>query len=287
MVLGVVGGSGLYQMDALEDAETVELQTPFGRPSGPFMVGRLPRAKSTPVKAVFVPRHGPGHRLLPGEINYRANVHGLKQLGVTHMLSVSAVGSLREEIVPGDVVFVDQLIDRTKGRDATFFGDGVVGHVQFGEPTDGRLRGLAIEASRRAGAAVHERGTLVVMEGPAFSTRAESELYRSWGAHVIGMTALPEAKLAREAEMGYALMALSTDYDCWYDEEVSVEAVVAIIQSNVAMAQRTIVELAGSLPEATEELPYPHACAGVVMTADPAIPPRARARLDLIIGHYL
>jgi 5'-methylthioadenosine phosphorylase len=287
VVLGVVGGSGLYQMEALEGAERVELETPFGAPSGPFMVGQLPRAEGPPVKAVFVPRHGPGHRLLPGEINYRANVHGLKQLGVTHMLSVSAVGSLREEIVPGHVVFVDQLIDRTKGRATTFFGDGVVGHVQFGEPTDARLRALGIAAAKRAGATVHDQGTLVVMEGPAFSTRAESELYRAWGAHVIGMTALPEAKLAREAEIAWSIMALSTDYDCWHDEEVSVEAVMATVEANVAVAQRTIIELAASLPVTTRELPYPSACDGAVMTAFEAMPPETRARLDLIIGHYL
>jgi 5'-methylthioadenosine phosphorylase len=287
VVLGVVGGSGLYEMNALSGAERVELQTPFGPPSGPFLVGRLPRPDGPSLQAVFVPRHGPGHRLLPGEINYRANVHGLKQLGVTHMLSVSAVGSLREEIVPGHVVFVDQLIDRTKGREASFFGDGVVGHVQFGEPTDPGFRALAIAAAKRAGATVHDRGTLVVMEGPAFSTRAESELYRSWGAHVIGMTALPEAKLAREAEIGWSIMALSTDYDCWHDEEVSVEAVMATVRANVAVAQRTIVELAATLPVTTRELPYPSACDGAVMTAVDAMPAETRERLDLIIGHYL
>jgi 5'-methylthioadenosine phosphorylase len=287
VVLGVVGGSGLYQMDAFSAAQRVELQTPFGAPSGPFLVGQLPREDAPSVKAVFVPRHGRGHRLLPSEINYRANVHGLKQLGVTHMLSVSAVGSLREEIVPGHVVFVDQLIDRTKSREASFFGDGVVGHVQFGEPTDARLRELGIAAAKRAGATVHERGTLVVMEGPAFSTRAESQLYRSWGAQVIGMTALPEAKLAREAEIAWSIMALSTDYDCWHDEEVSVEAVMATVEANVAVAQRTILELAASLPVTTRELPYPSACEGALMTAAEAMPPETRERLDLIIGHYL
>jgi 5'-methylthioadenosine phosphorylase len=287
VVLGVVGGSGLYQMDAFSAAERVELQTPFGSPSGPFLVGQLPREDAPSVKAVFVPRHGKGHRLLPSEINYRANVHGLKQLGVTHMLSVSAVGSLREEIVPGHVVFVDQLIDRTKSREASFFGDGVVGHVQFGEPTDARLRELGIAAAKRAGATVHERGTLVVMEGPAFSTRAESEMYRSWGAQVIGMTALPEAKLAREAEIAWSIMALSTDYDCWHDEEVSVEAVMATVEANVAVAQRTILELAASLPVTTRELPYPSACEGALMTAVEAMPPETRERLNLIIGHYL
>ena len=287
IVLGVIGGSGLYSMDALEGAETVELSTPFGAPSGPYTVGRLPRDAGSTVRAVFLPRHGLGHRFTPSEIPYRANVHGLKQLGVTHLLSVSAVGSLREEIEPGHIVLVDQLVDRTRGRASTFFGDGVVGHVQFGDPTCDRFRPLCADAAARAGATVHRSGTLVVMEGPAFSTRAESNLYRSWGAHVIGMTALPEAKLAREAEMAYALMALSTDYDCWHTEEVSVEAVVAIVQANVALAQRTVLEVARALPIRTAELPYPAACKSAVMTAPDAIHEDARRRLDLIIGHYL
>jgi 5'-methylthioadenosine phosphorylase len=193
-------------------------------------------------------------------------------------------------------VFPDQFIDRTKHREATFFGEGIVGHVQFGEPTTPRLRALGVEAARAAmasrpsgaeGATVHEGGTCVVMEGPAFSTRAESELYRSWGARVIGMTALPEAKLAREAEIAYAMMALSTDYDCWHVEEVTVEAVMKVVAANVALAQRTILELAARLPASTEELPYPRACEGVVMTAPHAMPEATRARLDLIIGHYL
>lgn len=286
IVLGVIGGSGLYQMDALQDAESVELTTPFGDPSGPYTVGRLARGDQPAIKAVFVPRHGLGHRLTPGEINYRANVHGLKQLGVTHLLSVSAVGSLARDVEPGHIVFVDQFIDRTKGRVSSFFGDGVVGHVQFGEPTSEGLRALAADAATRAGATVHRGGTCIVMEGPAFSTRAESELYRSWGARVIGMTALPEAKLAREAEMAYSLMALSTDYDCWAEEEVSVEAVVATVQANVDVAKRTIVEVAKALPVQTSELPYPAACDHAVMTAPEAMPAATRERLDLIIGHY-
>jgi 5'-methylthioadenosine phosphorylase len=287
VVLGVVGGSGLYEMDALGGMEAVTVDTPFGAPSGPFMVGRLPRKGLDPVQAVFVARHGKGHPRLPGEINYRANIHGLKQLGVTHLLSVSAVGSLQEEVEPGHVVFPDQFIDRTKQRESTFFGDGIVGHVQFGEPTTPPLRSLAVEAAQAAGATVHDGGTCVVMEGPAFSTRAESELYRSFGARVVGMTALPEAKLAREAEIGYALLALSTDYDCWHTEEVSVEAVMAIVKANVALAQHTVLQLAARLPATTDELPYPRACSGVVMTAPDQMPAATRERLDLIIGHYL
>jgi 5'-methylthioadenosine phosphorylase len=286
-VLGVIGGSGLYQMDALQAAETVELSTPFGPPSGPYTVGELARPGKPAIKAVFVPRHGVGHKLLPSEINYRANIHGLKQLGVTHLMSVSAVGSLQEAVEPGHIVFPDQFLDRTKHRDTTFFGDGIVGHVQFGEPTTAGLRELAAAAAKKAGATVHMGGTCVVMEGPAFSTRAESELYRSFGCRVVGMTALPESKLAREAEMAYTMMALSTDYDCWHEEEVSVEAVVAIVKANVALAQKTVVELAASLPEKTADLPYPRSCESAVMTAPDAMPADARERLDLIIGHYL
>ncbi|HET6583206.1 MAG TPA: S-methyl-5'-thioadenosine phosphorylase [Nannocystaceae bacterium] len=288
-VLGIVGGSGLYKMDALAAGVAVEVSTPFGTPSGPYTLAELPRRGAPALKVVFLARHGHGHRLLPSEIDYRANVHGFKQLGVTHMLSVSAVGSLREEIVPGHVVFPDQFIDRTRGRKSSFFGEGVVAHVQFGEPTTPELRALAVQSARAAGATVHEQGTLVVMEGPAFSTRAESELYRSWGASIIGMTALPEAKLAREAEIAYTCLALSTDYDCWHqaEAEVSVEAVMAIVRANVALAQRTIVELAARLPERTDELPYPRALEHAMMTDRAEIGAEARARLDLLIGHYL
>jgi 5'-methylthioadenosine phosphorylase len=288
VVLGVIGGSGLYQMDALADAAEVELTTPFGTPSAAYTVGTLPRPDAPPLRAVFLPRHGVGHRHLPSEINYRANIHGLKQLGVTHLVGVSAVGSLREEVAPGHLVLPDQFIDRTKGiRQSTFFGDGVVGHVQFGRPTCDRLRPLVAAAARQAGATVHEGGACVVMEGPAFSTRAESELYRSMSAVVIGMTALPEAKLAREAELGYAMLALSTDYDCWHDEEVSVEAVMAVMRGNIERARATLLNLAACLPEHTAALPYPRAVTGAIMTAPEHIGVDARRRLDLIVGHVL
>jgi len=288
LVLGVIGGSGLYQMDALADATEVELTTPFGTPSAAYTVGTLPRSGGAPLRAVFLPRHGVGHRLLPSEINYRANIHGLKQLGVTHLVCVSAVGSLREEVAPGHVVLPDQLVDRTKGvRASTFFGDGVVGHVQFGDPTCDRLRPLVAAAARDAGATVHEGGACIVMEGPAFSTRAESNLYRRGGASIIGMTALPEAKLAREAEMAYAMLALSTDYDCWHEEEVSVEAVMAVMKTNIEHARQTLTRLAERLPQTTPELPYPRAVTGAVMTDPQHIGIEARRRLDLIIGHVL
>ncbi len=289
VVLGVVGGSGLYDMDALEQVETAELTTPFGAPSAAYTRGLLPRASGEPVRVVFLPRHGHGHTVLPHEINYRANIHGFKQLGVTHLISVSAVGSLQGPIVPGHLVFPDQFIDRTKGRAASFFGEGIAAHVQFGDPVDGALRSRLVEAARGANATVHDGGTYVVMEGPVFSTRAESNLYRSWGASVIGMTALPEAKLAREAEIAYALMALSTDYDCWHEseEEVSVDAVIAVVRKNAALAREVIVKVAAGLPQTTAELPYPRALEHAIMTDPSKITPAMRERINLIAGHLI
>jgi 5'-methylthioadenosine phosphorylase len=288
IVLGVIGGSGLYQFDALLGARTVVLNTPFGAPSGPLTVGSIEREKGPPVRAVFLARHGAGHTLLPGEINYRANVHALKQLGVTHLLGVSAVGSLREDIAPGHVVLPDQFIDRTSGRKSTFFGDGVVAHVQFGQPTCPNLRELVSSTAQSLGAKVHDGGTCVVMEGPAFSSRAESELYRRWGAHVIGMTALPEAKLAREAELAYGLIALATDYDCWQEwDEVDVATVLAVLQANVDMARGLVAGVARRLPLDVERMPYPRALESALITSKDAIDDAARRRLDLIIGHYI
>ena len=289
VVLGVVGGSGLYEIDGLTAVEEVELETPFGRPSDRYTVGELPRDGLPPVRAVFLPRHGRGHVLLPTEINYRANIHGFKQLGVTHLLSVSAVGSLREHIAPGHVVVPDQFIDRTSRRIGTFFGEGVVAHVQMGDPIDAGLRARLLAATRGEQATVHDGGTCIVMEGPAFSTRAESEMYRSWGASVIGMTALPEAKLAREAEIAYALLALSTDYDCWHvsEAQVSVEAVIAVLHQNVALSRRIVRALAAGLPRSTAELPYPRALEHAIITAPEKVPAATRARLDLILGHVL
>lgn len=274
-------------MDALRGAAQVEVDTPFGAPSGPYTVGHLPRAQGPDVKAVFLPRHGVGHRKTPTEINYRANIHGFKQLGVTHLVSVSAVGSLQENIAPGHLVCVDQFVDRTRGRPTTFFGDGAVVHVQFGEPTDQGLRSRLREAAASTGTTVHDAGTLVVIEGPTFSTRAESELFRRWGAHVVGMTALPEARLAREAELAYCLLALSTDYDCWHTEEVSVASVMEVMAANVDNARKTIAALAAQLPVSTEQLPYPRACEGALMTAPEHIGVDTRRTLDLLIGHYI
>ncbi len=269
--LGVIGGSGLYEIEGLTDIEQVSLRTPMGDPSDEYIVGRL-----GDVRLVFLPRHGRGHRVLPSEINYPANIHGMKQLGVEYILSVSAVGSLREQIHPGHMVLPDQFIDRTKARPATFFGHGVAGHVQFADPICRVLHGALHQAALAAGAVVHPRGTYVVMEGPAFSTRAESHMYRAWGADVVGMTNLPEAKLAREAEICYATLALSTDYDCWKGEEdVSVEAVLSTIQANIAMARAIVRETAlrvASLGPRT--CPCESAVRHAIMTAPERIPPK-------------
>ena len=284
VVVGVIGGSGLYEIEGIENVREVSLSTPFGAPSDAYIVGELEGAT-----CVFLPRHGRGHRFTPSEVNYRANVWGLKKLGVQHVISVSAVGSLREEIVPGHLVFPDQFIDRTKDRASTFFGEGCVAHIQFGDPVEEQLRRILLESAREAGAVTHDGGTYVVMEGPAFSTRAESNMHRAWGASVIGMTNLPEAKLAREAELSYATVALATDYDCWHqsEEEVSVEAVIAVVHANVALSRRIVRRVAAGLPRTTAELPYPQALRHAMITDPRKIPAETRRRLDLIAGHVL
>ena len=281
-ILGVIGGSGLYDLPGLADVRREKLRTPFGDPSDAFLLGRLGEQE-----LVFLPRHGVGHRLLPTEINVRANVYGMKQLGVTRLLSVSAVGSMREEIVPGHLVLPDQFIDRTFARPTTFFGGGVAAHVAFADPVCPQLRGHLAEACRATGAPVHERGTYVCIEGPQFSTRAESELYRSWGVHVIGMTAMPEARLAREAEICYATLALATDYDCWRagHEAVTVQEVIETMQRNVEAARavvRRAAEQGARLSERT--CSCGSALAHAVMTATSAIPADARERLRLLLG---
>jgi 5'-methylthioadenosine phosphorylase len=278
----VIGGSGLYDLDELADVERVRLDTPFGDPSDEYVIGTL-----AGVRVAFLPRHGRGHRVLPSELNFRANVHGMKQLGIGFLLSVGAVGSLRGEIAPGHVVVPDQFIDRTFSRTSTFFGDGVVAHVQFGDPVCPALAGVADEAARGAGARVHTGGTYVCMEGPQFSTRAESNLYRSWGAAVIGMTNLQEAKLAREAELCFASLALCTDYDCWHEEEaeVDINAVLAVLRANAALAAQTVARVAASLP--SEDCACRRALATAIVTDRAAIPARTRERLQLIAGKYL
>ncbi len=283
-VIGVIGGSGLYEMEGLSDIRSVAVETPFGAPSDEFITGVLDG-----VRMVFLPRHGKGHRLLPSEVNYRANIYGMKKLGVTRIISVSAVGSMKEEIAPGHIVIPDQFIDRTNATRAnTFFGNGVVAHVQFADPVCNELSGYLYEAASAAGATVHRGGTYICMEGPAFSTRAESNLYRSFGVSVIGMTNIPEAKLAREAEICYGVIALATDYDCWHEshDEVSVDAILAIIRQNVVMA-KTIIGHAVKRIGAERTCPCSAALTYAIITDHGAIPAEARERLDLIIGKYL
>lgn len=243
--LGIIGGSGLYELATLQDMEHVQLATPFGHPADEYVIGTLGG-----VRAVFLPRHGRGHRLLPSEINYRANIWGMKHLGVEWLVAVSAVGSLREEIHPGHLVVPDQFIDRTWRRASTFFGQGIVAHVSFADPVCPLLSQLVVDVAREAGATVHAGGTYLCMEGPQFSTRAESHLYRKWGADIIGMTNVQEAKLAREAEMCFATVALATDYDCWHESEadVAIEEVLRILQENVALARNVVAGVAARLP---------------------------------------
>ena len=281
--IGVIGGSGLYSMDGLEQTEEVAVDTPFGPPSDSYIVGKI---DGRPV--VFLARHGRTHRLLPHELNFRANIHGFKQLGVDRIVSLSAVGSMKEEIQPLHVVVPDQFIDRTRHRVDTFFGDGVVAHVGFGDPVCPELHDVVRDAASSCGATVWPDGTYLCMEGPAFSTRAESTVYRSWGVSVIGMTNLSEAKLAREAEMCYATLALVTDYDCWHEaeEDVTAQSVLENLRANVETAQRTVRAAIASMPQA-RSCACGSALQNALVTAPEQIPEEARARLDIIIGKYL
>jgi 5'-methylthioadenosine phosphorylase len=287
-VIGIIGGSGLYQIEGLANQEWVTVETPFGTPSDQYLRGTLDVGGGRSVTLVFLPRHGRGHRLSPSEINFRANIYGMKKLGVQWIISVSAVGSLREDIVPGHLVIVDQFIDRTRGRTSTFFDRGVVAHVAFADPICKELADVLYDAAKEIGATVHKGGTYVVMEGPAFSTRAESKLYRSWGADVIGMTNLPEAKLAREAEIAYATVALATDYDCWHPDHdhVTVEAVIATLTKNVANARALIKAAAPKVPSAVPAY-VSQALQHAIMTDRSLIPAEAKERLGLFIGKYL
>jgi 5'-methylthioadenosine phosphorylase len=301
MILGVLGGSGLYDIDGLTDARSAEVSTPFGAPSGPLLGGRIGDAR-----VLFLPRHGPGHRFSPSEINYRANVFALKAAGATQVLSVSAVGSLREGMPPGDLVLPDQFIDKTYRRASTFFGDGVVGHVSFAEPTcpgfSAAVAAAAVETGfveapptarlaeqpRGSGKRLHRGGTYVCMEGPQFSTRAESLLHRSWGADLIGMTAVTEAKLCREAEVCFASLALVTDYDCWHAEEEAVTAagVVAVLAANVAGAKEIVRRLPPHASFAAD-CGCARAAAHAILTAPGAITPEARQRLRALHGREI
>jgi 5'-methylthioadenosine phosphorylase len=283
-VLGVIGGSGLYEIPGLK-GEWRHVPTPWGEPSGQLFDAHLDGQR-----VVFLPRHDRGHRIPPSGINFRANIDALKRLGVTDVLSVSAVGSLKEEMAPGHFVVVDQFIDRTFAREKSFFGHGCVAHVSVADPVCPRLAALAGTAARAAGATVHDGGTYLVMEGPQFSTRAESHLYRSWGCSVIGMTNMPEAKLAREAELPYASLAMVTDYDCWHDshEAVEVSAILEVMHANAATAKALVARLARALAD-TPRTPSPiDTCLDfALITAPDARDPELLARLDAVAGRVL
>ena len=283
MTVGVIGGSGLYQIEGLTEVEELRLATPFGEPSDAFVLGRL-----DDVRMVFLPRHGRGHVIAPSKINFRANIWGLKRLGVDRILSVSAVGSMREDVAPGDFVLVDQFIDRTRHRPDTFFDQDVVAHVMFADPICDPLRRVLVETGREIGIDVHDGGTYLCMEGPQFSTRAESRMYRSWGVDVIGMTNLQEARLAREAELHYATVAMATDYDCWHEahDDVTVEAILATMGRNVENARALIRAAVGRLP-AQPGCGCGQALRDAIITDRARIPPQARERLGLLIGKYL
>jgi 5'-methylthioadenosine phosphorylase len=275
-VIGVIGGSGLYDMQALTARRTLEIDTPWGRPSDALLEGMI-----GDVRVIFLPRHGRGHRVGPSDVNYRANIAALKIAGCTDLVSVSAVGSLRIDMPPRTFVIVDQYIDRTFARDKTFFEPGAVAHVSLADPVCGRLSGLLVAAARQSGAAVVQGGVYLVMEGPQFSTRAESHLYRSWGCDVIGMTNMPEAKLAREAELPYASVAMVTDFDCWHREEkpVEVEHILQCMHDNVEQARSTIEHLVRGLPATRESSPIDRALDGAIITASGSRDPQIVAKL--------
>jgi 5'-methylthioadenosine phosphorylase len=281
--VGVIGGSGLYEMEGLEDVHSVKVETPWGFPSDEFVVGTLGEAR-----LVFLPRHGRGHRIMPSEINFRANIYGMKKLGVEWIVSVSAVGSMREEIAPGHIVIPSQFFDNTKGRVSTFFGDGIVAHVSMADPVCPNLLEVLYEASKRAGAVVHKGGVYLCIEGPQFSTRAESNIYRKWGVDVIGMTNMPEAKLAREAEICYATLALSTDYDCWHEvhSDVTVEDVVEVLTKNVELAKKIIKEVVYLISEQRDCI-CSNALRDAIITSKDAISDDVKKKLELIIGRYI
>ena len=281
--IGIIGGSGLYKMEGMTEMEEVKISTPFGEPSDAIILGNLEG-----MRVAFLPRHGKGHRVNPSELPVKANIYALKSLGVERIISVSAVGSLKEEVQPLDLVVPDQLIDCTQGRDSTFFTNGIVAHIAFAEPFCPVLSQILFEAATKAGAKVHKGGIYLAMEGPQLSTKAESQLYRSWGADVIGMTALPEAKLAREAEMCYTTLAVVTDYDCWHPsyESVTTEMILANLRKGVDTAKKILKLIIPSIPQ-----PRDCACAtalkDAIVTAPKYIPDKAKEDLDLLIGKYL
>jgi 5'-methylthioadenosine phosphorylase len=282
--IGVIGGSGLYSMEGLRIEEERRIDTPWGDPSDAFLLGSLEGQR-----VAFLARHGRGHRILPSELNFRANIYGFKTLGVERIVSISAVGSMKLEYAPTHIVVPDQFYDRTRHRPDTFFGDGLVAHVSMARPICPELLPIFVEGARAAGATVHAGGTYLCMEGPMFSTRAESEVYRSWGMDVIGMTNLQEAKLAREAEICYATLAMVTDYDCWHEteEDVSGQAVMEVIRQNVLMAQDVVRKVVARVAGTTRACPCKDALAHALITERSMIPAATLRKLKPIVGRYL
>ncbi|MBU1078475.1 MAG: S-methyl-5'-thioadenosine phosphorylase [Spirochaetes bacterium] len=281
--IGIIGGSGVYEMEELIVIDEVGVKTPFGDPSDKILIGKFGEGENI----AFLPRHGKGHRYLPTEVNSKANIYALKSLGVEHIVGVSAVGSLKEEIPPGDIIIPDQIIDRTKSRPNSYFGEGIAGHVSFAEPFCEDLRQILLKEIKELGYSLHDKGTYVCMEGPLFSTKAESHLYRSWGASLIGMTALPEAKLAKEAEICYTTMALATDYDCWRESEevVSVEMVIKTMHENVKKAKNIIKNMIYKIPR-ERKCSCHNAAQYAVMTDKNIFPDKTKKRLELFYGKY-
>ncbi|APE27075.1 S-methyl-5'-thioadenosine phosphorylase [Aurantiacibacter gangjinensis] len=282
--IGVIGGSGLYEPGKLEDVQEIAVNSAFGEPSSPVLTGTLHGVKFT-----FLARHGAGHTRSPSHVNYRANVDVLKRCGVTDILAISAIGSLREEFAPGDFVAVDQIIDRTAGRERSFFGEGIVAHVPLADPVCPRLSDLAAKAGKKAGATMHDDGIYVAIEGPQFSTRAESHLYRDWGANVIGMTAMPEARLAREAELPYALIGMVTDYDCWRDseEDVDVTDILKVMKGNGETARKMLGELAKALPKSRKASPIDTILDVAIVTPREEWDIAAAAKLDAVASRLI
>ena len=282
--IGIIGGSGLHEGIGLEDAQEIAVASPFGEPSGPVTLGTIGG-----VRFSFIARHGAGHRLTPSAVNYRANIDVLKRCGVTDVLSLSAIGSLREQMAPGHFVAADQFIDRTEGRARSFFGPGMVAHLGLADPVCPRLSALIADAAAGEGAVVHRGGCYVAIEGPQFSTRAESRMYQQWGADVIGMTAMPEARLAREAELPYAILGMVTDYDSWRAEAAGVEAaeVFAVMKANVETARAAVRRLAASLPATRSASPIDAALDGAFATAPAFQDAGLKARLDAVAGRVL
>lgn len=281
--IGVIGGTGVYQMEELQDVEEVHIDTPFGPPSDNYVIGTLEG-----VRVAFLARHGRGHYIMPHELNSRANIWGFKKLGVEYLIAISACGSMKEHIEPGHIVIPDQLFDRTRRTPQTFFGNGLVAHVNVADPMCPYLSDILYEAVRETGAHVHKGGTFIIIEGPRFSTKGESRIFRQWGVDIIGMTAIPEAFLAREAEMSYAIMAHVTDYDVWHEEEepVTVDVVIRRLHQNAALAKQAVINAVRRLKDAPPS-PYRNALANAIITAPDKIPPETKERLKLLVGKYL